>query len=165
MIDEVIRHNHYNFNDAALRPKIFAIEKEMRNLPAIDPNCTFIELDVIHHHSDGVYARELHIPKDTVLVGKIHKYQNLNMLIKGELSVSIGDEIERIKAPYIVSSKPGTKRIAYAHEDSIWVTVHGTNEMDLAIIEQHFIAQDEAEYLAFCKQEPMLPLEAANVEY
>lgn len=133
------------------RDKVDAIEDAMRKMPQL-------ELEVKHHFSNGVYARELIIPKDTVLVGKIHKYQNMNMLVKGELDVLVDGEIKRVKAPFITISPAGTKRIAYAIEDSIWVTIHGTNELDLTKIEDHFIAQSEEEWLEFCKSEPLLPL-------
>lgn len=139
-----------------VRDKVFAIEAKMKQMPQLD-------LAVLHHFSDGIYGRELIILKDTIIVGKIHKYRSLNILMKGELSVLIDGDIRRIKAPIITVAPPGMKRIAYAHEDSIWLTVHGTNETDLAKIEDHFIAQSETEWLEFCKREPMLPLE--DTEY
>lgn len=106
---------------------------------------------VTHHFSQGVYAREMFIPKGTVLTGKIHKYTQLNIMSQGELSVLTEEGIKRVKAPFTIVSPPGTKRIAYAHEDTIWTTVHGTDETDLEKIEAHYVANDEQEYLAFCK--------------
>lgn len=117
-----------------------------------------IELIVKHYFSYGVYARELFIPKHTILCGQIHKYQNLNILVKGKLDILIDNKIKQVEAPFIVVSPPGTKRIARALEDSIWITIHGTNETDLNKIEDCFIAQSEEEWLEFCKNEPMLPL-------
>lgn len=131
------------------RDKVNIIESELRKFDQL-------ELAVEHYFSLDVYARELYIPKDTILVGKIHKYTNLNIMTKGELSVLVGDKIERVKAPFVVVSEAGTKRIAYAHEDTIWITIHGTSETDLDKIEQHFIAQNEKEYLDFCKQQLLL---------
>jgi ABC-type hemin transport system ATPase subunit len=29
-----------------------------------------------HHFADGIYAREMHIPKGHVIVGKIHRHEN-----------------------------------------------------------------------------------------
>src|SRR5687767_14598526 len=104
-----------------MREKVFAIEAHMLNLP-------LVEMPVTHHFAERTYGRELFIPKGTVLTGKIHKYSQLNVLVSGELSVLTEDGIKRVKPPFIVVSPPGTKRIAYAHEDSIWLTVHGTPE-------------------------------------
>jgi hypothetical protein len=111
-----------------------------------------IELTHKDYFSKGVYARELHIPKGTVLTGKIHKYTNLNIMSKGELSVLTENGIERVKAPFTIVSPPGTKRVAYAHEDTIWTTIHGTEETDVDKIEAEFVAESYEHYLAFCEQ-------------
>lgn len=110
-----------------------------------------VELKVKHHFSEGIYARELFIPKGTLLTGKIHKRPNLNIMSMGDMSVLVENEVKRVSAPFTVVSPPGTKRIAFAHEDSIWTTIHATTETDLSQIEMQFIAQSEAEYLEFCK--------------
>lgn len=127
-----------------LRDKVHALERVMLQMPQV-------EMPVTHHFAEGTYGRELFIPKGTVLTGKIHKYSQINVLVAGELSVLTEDGIKRVKPPFIVVSPPGTKRIAYAHEDSIWLTIHGTRETDLQKIEAHFIAQNDQEYLAHCK--------------
>lgn len=128
----------------SVRAQVNAIEAEILKAPQLD-------LPVKHHFSQGVYARELFIPKGTVLTGKIHKYPQLNILMSGELSVLTEEGVKRVKPPFLVVSPAGTKRVAYAHEDSVWLTVHGTEENDLEKIEQHFIAQNDAEYLEHCK--------------
>lgn len=132
-------------HELSIRDKVFAIESAMAAMPGQ------LELPVKHHFSQGVYARELFIPKGTTLVGKIHKYQQLNIMPQGDISVLVGDEIRRVVAPFVVVSPPGTKRVAHAHEDTIWITVHGTEATDLEAIERHFIAQNEQEYLEFCR--------------
>jgi quercetin dioxygenase-like cupin family protein len=123
--------------------KVEALEDQIRAMPPVD-------LPVTHHFSAGVYARELFIPKGTVLTGHIHKYTNLNIMSQGELSILMEDgSVKRVKAPFTVVSPPGTKRLAYAHEDTIWTTIHGTEQTDVDDIEEHFIAHSHQEYLAF----------------
>ena len=112
-----------------------------------------IDFHVEHHFSKGVYARELHIPAGAVLTGKIHKHQNLNILLKGEMSVLTENGIVRVKAPFTIVSPPGTKRIAFAHEDCIWTTIHGTDETDVAVIEREFTADSADEYALFVDQQ------------
>lgn len=109
-----------------------------------------VDLKVVHHFSKGVYARELHIPAGTTLTGKVHKFSNLNILSQGEISVSTENGIERICAPYTVVSPPGTKRVAYAHTDCVWTTIHGTEETDLGKIEAIFVTDSHRSYLEFC---------------
>lgn len=126
-----------------VRDKVYIAEAWMKQQPQLD-------LKVVNYFSHGVYARELHIPAGTMLTGEIHKYENLNILSEGEISVLVNDEIKRIKAPFTVVSPAGTKRIAYAHTNCIWTTIHGTFETDLNLIENHFIAHNEQEWLEFC---------------
>lgn len=130
---------------ASDKEKIFALEDLMRLEPQV-------ELKVINYFSYGVYARELHIPAGVMLTGEIHKLENLNILSKGEISVMTEEGMVRVQAPFTVVSPPGTKRIALAHTDCIWTTIHGTFEKDLEIIEKYFIAKSEQEYLEYCGQ-------------
>lgn len=112
-----------------------------------------VYLRVEHHFSFGVYSRTVYIPKGIILTGHIHKFENLNILSKGKMKVSIGDQLEIIEAPFIVVSQPNTKRIAEALKDCVWTTIHGTHERDLSIIEDYFIAHNEEEYLEFCSKQ------------
>lgn len=122
--------------------KITELEAQMRA-------CGTIELEVKHHFSKGVYARELHIPAGTVLTGDIHKYENLNILSCGEMSVLIDGRIQTVCAPFTVVSPPGTKRVAYAHTDCIWTTIHGTDKTDVDAIRAEFVTDTVEGYLEF----------------
>lgn len=104
-----------------------------------------IEIPVTHHFSKSVYAREIKILAGTLLVGKIHKYQNLNILSEGEMTLFSIDGLKKVKAPYTVVSSPGVKRLAYAHTDCVWTTIHGTEETDVEKIEETFIAKSYEE--------------------
>lgn len=135
---------------ALMRAKVEAAEDEIRKLPPV-------ELPVRHHFAKSTYGRELFIPKGTILTGKIHKYTQLNVLVAGDISVLTEDGVKRVQPPFVVVSPAGTKRIAYAHEDTIWLTIHGTDETDVDRIEQQFIAQSNAEYLDFVNDIKALP--------
>jgi hypothetical protein len=133
------------------RQKVQALELLLKEQPQV-------KLEVYHHFSKGVYARELHIPAGVILTGEIHKFTNLNILSKGKIQVLIGDIIQEIEAPFTVVSPAGTKRIARTLTDCIWTTIHGTDEVNLNIIEQTFIAKSEQEWLEFCGQNNQLEL-------
>lgn len=111
---------------------IYQVEEAIRQLPQLD-------LPVTHHFSKGLYARELFIPKGCILTGKRHRFENMNMLIQGDITVSTDDGYKRIQAPAVIVSPPGTKRIGYAHEDTRWVTIHATEETDMDKIEAEVI--------------------------
>ncbi len=127
------------------RSHLFKIEQRMFAEPQV-------QMRVVHHFAPGLYARELHIPKGVMLTGKLHKFAHLNFMLKGDLSVLLEDGIHRVIAPFTVVSPPGTKRIAYAHQATIWTTVLPTEETDPDIIEEQFTANSEQEFLAFCEE-------------
>ncbi|MEH6435772.1 hypothetical protein [Massilia sp. DD77] len=127
-----------------------ALEQAIRNeLPLLDG-------EVVNHFSHGVYGRELRIPAGSVVVGHIHKFENMNVLLEGEMSVVTEEGVKRVGPGFLIVSPPGTKRAAYAHTDCRWLTVHGTHETDVDKIEQQFIAHNEQDYLAFCAEQQQL---------
>lgn len=128
----------------------FALEQSIRK------ELQLIDGEVVHHHSYGVYGRELRVPAGSVIVGHIHKYENMNVLLEGEMSVVTDEGVKRVGPGFMVVSPPGTKRSAYAHTDCRWLTVHGTHETDVDKIEAQFIVHSEQEYLAFCDQQKLL---------
>jgi hypothetical protein len=129
----------------SVRDKVGIIEQEIKKLPE-----AIFELPVFHHFSHGLYARELHIKKGMITVGKIHKFPCLNILAKGDRSTLIDGKIVRIRAPHVHVAPAGMKRISYSHEDSVWITVHATQETELEKLEEELVAETEQEYQDFC---------------
>ncbi len=126
-----------------LRTKVLNLEAAMLRYPQL-------ELKVIHHFSKGVYARELHIPAGVTLVGEIHKFENLNILSAGTMLVTTEEGMKEVSAPFTVVSPPGTKRAAHTITECVWTTIHGTEERDVNLIKDHFLATSEQEWLEFC---------------
>jgi hypothetical protein len=95
-----------------------------------------------HSFAPGVYVREIFIPKDTIVVGKIHKHEHPNFLMSGKVEVfTEGEGLRILEAPLSMISKAGTKRVVRAIEDTVWITVHATEETDLGKIEEYVIAK------------------------
>lgn len=109
---------------------------------------------VKHHFAYGVYGREMFIPKGVAVIGKIHKRQTMNFLMQGCLEMNANGVKETVKAPAVIIGVPGTQRAVLAVEDSIWVCVHPTEETDLDMIENQFIARslDDPDLLAEIKR-------------
>ena len=117
-----------------------SIIKLQEELEKIDGCLLPEDFKTIHHFSEGVYVREFHMNKDTVLVGKIHRHDHIAMLIKGSAIVNSEQGELEIEAPYIWSSKAGEKRAVYSKEYCVFVTIHPTDETDLEKIEEEVIA-------------------------
>lgn len=114
------------------REQLRELEDEIRKLPP----AALVET---HHFADGIYGRELFIPAGTVLTGKVHIHSTLNILVKGDITVTTPEGMKRLQAPAVFVSPPGCKKAGFAHTDTIWINVHPTEETDLARIEQQFI--------------------------
>ncbi len=83
---------------------------------------------LFHSFSGGVYTREIHLPKGHVVIGAIHKFENMVYVLKGKLLVADEFGINMIEAPAQFSSRPGVKRVAYILEDTVWVDIHHTDK-------------------------------------
>lgn len=94
------------------------------------------DLPLKHSFINGGYCREMNIPSGTLLVGKIHRHSCFNFVMKGRITVLSAEGVKEITAPASFVSGPGTKRVGYAHEDTIWATVHITDETDLDALEK-----------------------------
>jgi hypothetical protein len=112
------------------------------------------DIPVEHIFSGGVYIRQVFNPKGSLIMGKRHRHETCNILLSGELSIYMGKDIpvNKIKGPFLFTSKPNTKKFIYCHEDAIFITIHPTNETDLEKIEKEFIISEE-EYELLIKGE------------
>jgi quercetin dioxygenase-like cupin family protein len=104
------------------------------------------EFIVTHYFGHEVYARALLIEKGGTLTGKIHRFSCINFILFGDITVDTAEGQKRIKAPEILISPPGVKRAGYAHEDTLWVTVHATKQTDPDLVEDEVIATDYVDY-------------------
>ena len=109
----------------------------------ITDNAELIDVPVEHHFAPGVYMRQMNAAAGTLVVSKMHRTEHMNILLTGSLTVATENGIELLKAPVVLKSMPGTKRIGYFHEDSSWITVHPTQTTDLDLIEQQVIVPDD----------------------
>jgi|TARA_R100000656_G_scaffold96132_1_gene69800 hypothetical protein len=101
-----------------------------------------------HTFTDGIYIRQMSMKKNSFVIGKIHRHNHVWFLLTGMISVA--DENNTIDhiAPCYVEAPAGSKRMIYAHEDSIWVNVHAnpTDTQDLEELEELIIAKDYEEF-------------------
>jgi hypothetical protein len=116
---------------AVFRKQIVSVEAKMRELTH-----ALVQIKTHHYISHGLYVREIHVPKDVFIVGKIAKKETINIVSAGDLWVQTEEGLKRIKAPYTGISKAGIKRIGYSNEPTVWATAHAIGETDLEKIEQ-----------------------------
>lgn len=150
--NQVVEQNPINFIEHDGTPNLNMSVSEVREfISKVEESMKLghkIDVPINHYFSKGVYGREMTVPKGVMLVGKIHKFQNLNILSKGEVSVISIDGCFRVKAPFTFVASPGSRRLFYMHEETVWTTIHGTDETDIEKIESQFISKTYDETLS-----------------
>lgn len=151
-----LKQDKNSYTKVKFRENVLKLENEFLNMIENGVVDSTLEDCILTHHFSpvdekygcGTYAREMFIPKDTLIIGKIHRHQHLNFIMKGKVSVATEFGKKYFEAPCIFVSEVGLKRAVYAEEDTIWVTVHLTEhsgEENLSKIEEEVIAQNYEE--------------------
>ena len=103
------------------------------------------EAPVIHHLSPGIYTREMHIKKGTMILGHKHRFKHQIILLKGAMNIiHENGTYSELRAPIFFIAEPGQK-LGYAVEDTVWLNIHNTDLTDIAEIER-YLAEDYDSY-------------------
>jgi hypothetical protein len=97
------------------------LQYELGKLPQCD-------MPLTHSFIPGFYVRQIFMPKGAIVISRIHKTTHPFVVTKGHAAVM--DEagyVEQIKAGHVGITTPGTRRVLFIHEDSIWTTFHAGN--------------------------------------
>jgi hypothetical protein len=81
-----------------------------------------------HSFSEGVYIREMFMPKGGLVIGKLYKISHTWFLLSGELEVATDEGGEYYIGPCYVNAPEGTKRVLHAVSDVIFVNVYPNPE-------------------------------------
>lgn len=126
------------------------LESVMREMPEV-------EQPLRHYFPKGLYGREIFNPKGSIIVTKTHGEENLSVMAHGLLGVISEDGVAVLHAPMVFVTKPGTRRIIFALEDSIFVTVHPNpeNTTDLEKLEDRIILKKPDMVLSAVASKPV----------
>ena len=103
-----------------------------------------VECSVYHRFGPGIYIREVHIPASTFAIGHHQKYEHVNIMLKGQVTMLNEDgTTSELQAPFFYIGKPGRK-MGYIHEDVVWQNIYATDERDIEKLEAHYL--DKSEY-------------------
>ena len=106
------------------------------------------EFPLKHTFADGIYVRQMDMKAGSAVVGAIHNHLHVWFLLTGHLAVATEDDVEEFISPCYVLAKPGSKRVIYAMEDSIFVNIHKnpSNTQDIDKLEKEIVALNYEEY-------------------
>ena len=86
--------------------------------------------EVTHFFSDGVYAKQMYLPKGGKAESHKHVYNHLSILASGKVIVEVDGLKTSYTAPTCIEIKAGETHAIYAIDDSMFFCVHATNEKD-----------------------------------
>lgn len=138
-IDKMPFMNFSFSKEINIRQEIDNLEARIKQIPGHGENDC---LPLKHKFAEGMYVREIFIPKGMLVVGKIHKKSNPVFVMSGDISIFSEKGLKRFKGGDYLISQPGSKRVGYAHEDTTWVEVFATHETDLEKLEEELIAKN-----------------------
>lgn len=99
------------------------------------------ELNIKHHFSSGLYAKEMQLPKAYFALSHKHTYDHVSMLFKGSAIVEVGGEETIYNAPAFILIKANQEHKITAIDDVVWFCVHETEEKDVNKIDEVAISK------------------------
>lgn len=112
--------------------------KQIENLENLILKGDQVETPTSHYFATGMYAREMFIPAGTVLTGAVHKVEHLSIFV-GDITVWTEGGMKRMTGHNTFISKPGAKRVGYAHSDTWCTGFFPTDKTDVAELENDLV--------------------------
>jgi quercetin dioxygenase-like cupin family protein len=104
-----------------------------------------IVAETAHYFSDGIYAKQMSLPKGHTATSHMHVYDHLSILAQGEVEVALNGVKTLFKAPACIDIKAGIEHEINALEDSVFYCIHAISETDKQLnnIDEVLIMKDE----------------------
>jgi quercetin dioxygenase-like cupin family protein len=97
------------------------------------------DLGIVHHFSDGLYAKQMMIPKGFLAGMHAHTYGHLSILAKGKVIVRTDFEEKEYSAPACIEIKSSILHTIEALEDCHWFCIHATDETEVSKVDEVLI--------------------------
>jgi len=102
-----------------------------------------VECPVYHRFGPGIYIREVHIKANTFAIGHHQKYEHVNIMLKGQVTMlNENGTTSELQAPFFYIGKPGRK-MGYIHEDVVWQNIYATDERDIEKLEATLLIKSD----------------------
>lgn len=118
-----------------LKERVEALQSEIVKYPQYEPPTE-------HIFHGGMYCRQVWRPAGCLIIGKVHKKEHFYMIISGTVKITTDDGVQTITGPFLLCSKPGTKRAVYAETDALCMTIHRVESNDVEAVESELVEDD-----------------------
>lgn len=119
-----------------LNSAVSVLQQALSQMPQYEPITK-------HYFHGGLYCREVWRAADVLVVGKVHKKEHFYMVASGTVLITTDDGVQRVTAPALLLSMPGTKRAVYAETDALCMTFHRTDALTVDDAELDLVEEEE----------------------
>lgn len=133
------------------RADILRAEEALLSLPQI-------ALEPVHYFAKGLVARELFMPKGSIVTGHIHVDEHIVVIPYGDVTVTTDDGIQRYVGPCTFVGKPGSKRALLMHEDTLWIAINPSDATTREEAEDRVVVKTHEQYLQLQEDRKCLTL-------
>ena len=143
--------------------KTFPLEHRIAHLERMMLTMPQVEIPIEEYEGDGFYMREMRMPAGTFLLGRVHKYSNMNVMGCGSVYVwTAHDDLVHYEGYNVIEAFQGVQRIMYAVKDTIWTTILRMKKGEpIEDPMDYYTSASYEQYLAF-KRDNFDPLEATG---
>lgn len=121
--------------------KVRRLQEVMQRMPQTEIQSWF-------HQGGGIAAKMVFFPAGVTVVGGMHRFENMNIMVCGDMTVTTDGESKRITVinePVFIVSPAGSKRAAYVHSDTYWISLHPTESKTVEDVEKEFVVPESQE--------------------
>ena len=158
VVDETIEAVSGPMADVSVREKIEALEAHWLTLPQVD-------IPVVDLFFGGIYAREIVIPADTFLTGRVYLDDHFDIMVYGDVTVSSDDGKKRLQGFNMLPGTQGKKRAGYVHEETKWITFCASPELIDGAYLESLTCDSFAEMIYRLEQRDFVDEEALQAAY
>ena len=119
-----------------MRGRVEALQAAISEMPQYEP-------ETKHTFYGGMYCREVWRPAGAIVVGKIHKKEHFYLIVSGTVAITTDEGVKSVTGPYLICSKPGTKRAVYAETDALCMTFHVVSAATIEEAEIELVEDDD----------------------
>lgn len=94
----------------------------------------------LHHFSEGLYAKEMHVPEGFIIQKHTHSFNHLSILAKGKVVVIKGEDAFVVEAPACLEIEKEVIHGIRALTDCVWFCIHATDEKDVSKVDEVLIS-------------------------
>lgn len=118
------------------------VQDQINRLAEVGSRLPQVSLPTMSFLLEGMYLRQCLIPGGTAFVGREHKKPHYFICAKGSAQVTIDEGIKLLTSGMVLMVPPGMKRAGVTCEDTVFITIHRTEETDLQAIEADLVVYD-----------------------